>query len=105
MSREVELALKKQHLRYKSAALRAALVDDCMALSPTFNTIDRIGAGVGWVRRHPQVLVGLAVALVVARPRAVLRWARRGFFAWQAVRRLRGVSARTPFSGGGSGNW
>jgi len=47
--------------------------------------------GWAWLRRHPALPVAALTALVVARPRRVLRWARRGWFVWLGVRRLRAV--------------
>jgi hypothetical protein len=44
-----------------------------------------------WAKAHPEWLAGIGVALLVARPRAFFRWAKRGFFAWQSLRRLRGA--------------
>jgi hypothetical protein len=85
----VALALKKQRLQFRSAALRHELAQDCSAFVPVFETADKVRAGAAWLRAHPQILAGIAVVLLVARPKAALRWGRRGFFAWQTWRRLR----------------
>jgi hypothetical protein len=45
--------------------------------------------GLRWAKAHPEWLIGIGVALLVARPRGFFRWARRGFFVWQSLRRLR----------------
>lgn len=89
MSREVELALRKQRLQFESAALRRSLTTDVAGFVPLANGIDRLRTGWSWLRTHPQVVVAVAVALLVARPRAVLRWTRRGFIAFRAWRALR----------------
>ena len=88
-ARDVKLALKKQRLQFKSAALRRELAQDFATFVPVFRTADKVRAGVAWLRAHPQVLLAAAVVLLVARPKAAFRWGRRGFFAWQAWRRLR----------------
>lgn len=87
-SRAVELALKKQRLQLRSAALRGELAMAATGLAPLFATADRIGEGLRWLREHHQLVVAGLVALLVARPRAALRWGRRGWFVWQALRRL-----------------
>lgn len=89
--RQVDLALKKQRLQIRSAALRDEFAARAAGWAPAFALADRGRAGLRWLRRHPVLPVALLAALLAARPRAVLRWAQRGFVAWQALRRLRGV--------------
>lgn len=87
MSPEVELALKKQRLQIRSAALRAELAGHGAALTPWFAAGDKVCEGARWLKRHPGIAVAGTVALLVARPRFAFRWARRGVVAWQAWRR------------------
>ena len=89
----VELALKKQRLRLKSAALRDSFADHAGVWAPTFAAADRIQAGIGWLRRHPALPIAVLVALLVARPRAILRLAGRGWFFWSGLKRMRGILA------------
>jgi len=89
--RQVELALKKQRLQMRSAALREDFSVYASGWKPAFALADRGRAALRWLRRHPLVPVAVMAALLAARPRAVLRWARRGFVAWQTLRRLRSV--------------
>jgi YqjK-like protein len=86
----IELALKKQRLTLKSAALRERWATQSLALHPVCRAGDGLYKVVAWLRRHPQTLVAGSVALVVARPRSVARWAKRTIFAWRSWRRLRG---------------
>lgn len=81
--RLLELALKKQRLQFKSDALREQWRRHARGLAPAFGAVDTVRAGVGWLGRHPEVLVGAGVAIAVARPRALWRWIRRGAIAWQ----------------------
>lgn len=84
MSRRLhELALKKQRLQFQSTLLRERWVAQTGDLRPLLVAVDHVGQGVTWVRRHPHALLAAAVAVLVARPRATLRWARRAFIAWQ----------------------
>lgn len=86
--RLVELALEKQRLQMQSATQRDALAAAAAGVMPLFAAADGVRNGVIWLRHNPQWLAGAAVALLVARPRRVLRWVRSGFFAWQTWRRI-----------------
>ncbi|QDX82275.1 hypothetical protein B9N43_14105 [Denitratisoma sp. DHT3] len=85
--RDLELALRKQRLQLHSAALRHRIAADAAGLAPAFAVADRLGDGLRWLREHPRWVVGGLVALLVARPRAALRWGRRGWFVWRVARR------------------
>ena len=87
----VELALRKQRLQLKCADQRADLVRHAQAFTPVFRSIDRIADGIRWARDNAPILSGIGVFVLVARPRAALRWARRGWFGWQLVRRIRNL--------------
>ena len=89
--RRVELALKKQRLQIRSAALRDEFTTYAAGLAPAFALADRGRSALHWLRRHPLLPVALLAAALAARPRAVLRWARRGFVAWQALSKLRSM--------------
>ena len=89
--RLVELALKKQRLQLKSAILRDAFAAQASAWAPAFAAADQVRAGINWLRRHPVLPVAVLVALLVARPRAVLRLAGRGWIFWSGLKRLRGA--------------
>ena len=85
----LELALKKQRLQFKSAALRSELGGRVMVFAPLLDIGDKVHDGALWLRRHPEVVFGAGVALLVARPRVVFRWTRRSVVVWQAWGRLR----------------
>jgi len=93
-SRDIELALKKQRLQLRSAALREQMAEQAKVLDPVFLAADRVGNAIGWLRRHPELIVAALVAIAVARPRRAFRWARRAFFAWQTWRRLQNWQAQ-----------
>lgn len=88
-ARRLELALRKQRLQLESVRLREDFAADAAAFRPLLSVGDKIHDGARWLRRHPEVPVGAGVALLVARPRTLLRWARRSLVAWQALRRAR----------------
>jgi hypothetical protein len=87
--RAIELALKRQRLQLRAAEQRLTLRRDLAALNPAFAVADTARAGWNWLRENPEWLVGGGVILLVARPRAVLRWTRRGLMAWQLAREVR----------------
>lgn len=87
--RLLELALKKQRLQLKASAQRLQLAQQLQAWAPAFAAADAACAAARWLGTHPQWLVGAAAVLLVVKPRAFFRWLSRGFFAWQALRRMR----------------
>lgn len=91
--RDLELALRKQRLVLKSAALRVRMRRDVVGLQPALTLADRAVEAGRWVRGHSGLVIAVATALVVARPRAAFRWAKRGFVLWRGWQALR---ARLP---------
>jgi hypothetical protein len=89
----VELALKKQRLQLKAAAQRVMILHALESAAPAFGAAEKARAALHWAKAHPEWLAGIGVALLVARPRAFFRWAKRGFFAWRSYRRLRSAVA------------
>jgi hypothetical protein len=87
--RALELALKRQSLQLRAAQQRLTLRGELATLNPAFAVADTARAGWHWLKANPEWLVGGAVVLLVARPRAVLRWTRRGLVAWQLAREAR----------------
>lgn len=97
--RRLELALKKQGLLMRSTTLRGDFARYVAPLQPLFGAADRAQAALRWLKRHPAIPVAVITALLVARPRGAFRWARRGWFAWQMVSRLRAApSAGLPMA-------
>lgn len=85
----VECALEKQRLQFAIAAQRQALAGHVAGLTPLFAAADRVVAGAGWLKRHPEAVTAGVAVLVVARPRrwrSLWRWARRGLFVWRLWR-------------------
>lgn len=89
MSAETELALRQQRLLLRSAALRASIVDQAVVLEAPFALADRVHAAGRWVWRERFALIGgAAVAIIVLRPRRVLKLAWFGWWAWRRTRRV-----------------
>lgn len=89
-----ELALKKQRVQFDSERLRGRLGGELQGILPLFDALDTLGAGVRWVRQRPAIPVGIAVAMMVARPRSLWRWGRRAVLGWQAWRKVRDMAVK-----------
>jgi hypothetical protein len=85
---QLELRLRQERALWRSAQLRQDFVQGAQAFAEPLAQLDRLGSGVGWLRRHPLVFAalfacGVAVTSRLALPKAV-RW-------WSLVRTLRGL--------------
>ena len=89
--KNVELALKRQRLQLQAAAQRVMIMQAIESAAPAFGAAEKVRSGLRWAKAHPEWLAGIGVALLVARPRAFFRWAKRGFFVWRSLRRLHGA--------------
>ena len=83
------LALEKQKLALRSEILREQFASAAGVWEPACHGVDRLRQAVAWLRRRPLPLIALGVALFVARPRAVLRLAGRGWVVWRTLRHWR----------------
>lgn len=84
-----ELAARREVLRLRSSLLRDQFAAEARAWEAPLALADRAVDGLRWLRQHPEWPVGAAAALLVARPRRVLRWGARALAAWQLWRRAR----------------
>lgn len=91
----VELLLRKQRLQLAAADQRRgclALVDDVEAGMDKLARLQTSLQGLGQsMREHAPALTLAGLAVLVWRPRGVLRWARRGWLLYLGTRRLRSV--------------
>ena len=59
------------------------------ALGRVDGVVERVGSATRYVRQHPGLIAaGLGGLLLLLRKERSLRWARRGFVLWQALRAL-----------------
>ena len=94
--RQLELALKRQRLQFRSGEQRGQLAESAVALAPVFLVAEYCRTGIRWVRDHPAVTVGALAALLVAKPRLVFRWGRRAWLVWLAWRKWGGQNVEDP---------
>lgn len=96
-TRLIELHQQRGRLQERIAQQRARLRQQLAPLQGALALPQRIlnakQEGMALARKYPLVVGGVIVALVVLRPRGVLRWAGRALGAW---RTWRSVSAMVP---------
>lgn len=83
------LWMRRQQLLRQSSELRVRLHRHAQGLAPVLGAADCAWSASLWLREHPLVPAAVLGLLVLRRPRGLLRWARRGWAAWQLARRLR----------------
>lgn len=89
MSTDVELALRQQRLLARSAALRASIAEQTVVLEAPLAIADRVRGAARWAwRERFAVIGGMAVVVVLLRPRRVWKLARLGWWAWRRTRRV-----------------
>ena len=87
-TRELELLLQRQRLQARSVLLRDRLVQQAQPLAAPLALADRLGEAWRWLKRHPEVPLAGVAALALLRPRRMMRWAGRLWWAWGALQRL-----------------
>ncbi len=87
-SATIDLALRRQRLLLRSAALRDALAEQSVVLGPPLAAADRVQAGGRWLYRQRGWLAGAAVVVLVLRPRRAWRLLSTGWWLWRRARRL-----------------
>ena len=89
----VELYVQRGRLRERIAAQRGQLARELAPLHDALDKVDRTRALLHyarqWIFANPGIVAAVGVALVIWRPRTLLRTARLGFFAWRNWRRWR----------------
>ncbi|MES2582590.1 MAG: YqjK family protein [Pseudomonadota bacterium] len=88
-ARLVELYVERGRLRERISVQRGQLVRELEPLRNALDGVDRTRALLHqarqWVLSNPGIVATVAVAVVVWRPRAVLRTVVRGFSVWRSL--------------------
>ena len=98
MMRTKALLLTQQRdvLVSKIRAERVALARQSAALRPAAKTVDRVNAGIRYVRSHPEIMLLPLTLLTLWRPQRLIAFAMSGIGFWRfaqgALQRLRPVS-------------
>ena len=95
--RLIELQLQRGRLLERIAHQRNALGQQTEPAARVLHLGDRVADIAGEVKRtvieNPLTTAAFLGVVVVIRPRAVLRWAQRGFFAWRSWNTVRSALA------------
>ncbi len=89
ISRQQRLWMRRQELLLQSSELRERLQRHAEGLAPLLRGADRTWSAAVWLRDHPLLPAAALALLVWRRPLSLWRWGRRGWSAWQLVRRVR----------------
>lgn len=93
--RLIELHQQRGRLQERIAQQRASLRQQLAPVRGVLEVPQRIlkvkQEGIALARKHPLIVGGVIVALVVLRPRTVLRWAGRALGAWRTWRSVSGM--------------
>lgn len=85
-----ELQLRRGRLLERIAVQRTTLARDAeplgAALRKTDQLISRVRAAADYLQRHPGFAALGTAALLVMRGGSLVRWGKRGFFAWRIWR-------------------
>ena len=89
----VELYVQRGRLHERIVAQRAQLARELVPVHDVLDKVDRARALLQrlrlWMTANPGLVAAAAVALVIWRPRALMRSARWGFLAWRTWSRWR----------------
>ncbi|WHZ11550.1 MAG: hypothetical protein OJF60_001989 [Burkholderiaceae bacterium] len=84
--REQELELRCLRLVARSTELRLTLAQQSQALERPLAWADVARDGARWLRDHPLAWLAPVALMAALRPARVLRWARRLWWGWRAMK-------------------
>lgn len=100
--RLIELYVQRGRLRERIGAQRGQLARELAPLAGGLQALDRarwrLRQAQSWLLAHPAIVSAALVALLVWRPRSVMRAARWGYSAWRGWARLRSWLNSTGFN-------
>ena len=95
MPRAAELQAQRAQLRERIARERVQLHNAWQPVVQAMDVRSRVdgllGQARGFAERHPLAVAGAVVALVVFKPRLLLRVAQQGLLLWRTWRTVRGL--------------
>ena len=94
-----ELMVRQQQLLARSAQLRFTLAEQAQVLQRPLALLDQARHGLRWLQRNPQWPLGAVLVLLVLRPRRILLWTGRVWWAWGTFKRVRSWLATSPLRG------
>ncbi|MFO1219181.1 MAG: YqjK family protein [Burkholderiaceae bacterium] len=88
------LALRREALLGRSAALRARLAEQSRVLAAPLSLADEAVGAWHWLRRHPALPLAALGVLVVMKPRRAWRVAARSWWLWRGLRWAAALTSR-----------
>lgn len=80
--RLVEFALRKQRLQMRAELQREDMLRRLRGIEPVLDVADHARDGLAWLRGHAPLVTGVAVFVLVSRPRLAWRLAKRAWLGW-----------------------
>jgi len=84
-----QLARRREHLQALTARQRLELGQHVEPLRAPLALVDRGMEAVRYVRRNPLLVAGASTLFFALRKKGSGKWLRRGWLAWQLIRRMR----------------
>lgn len=88
-SPQAALTARQSALLVRSTQLRGAVGQDATVLRRPMAFADQLHTGWAWFRAHPEWPIGVAVALLVIRPKRAIAMGLRAWWLWRTVQRVR----------------
>jgi len=85
----LQIAERRGALIATAAAQRTELTRAIAPLRGALMVLDKGGAALGWLRRHPILLGSVVFCTLVWRPRRVMGWLRNGWLVWRMVKGIK----------------
>ena len=93
-----ELVVRQQRLLLRSAQLRLALAAQVQVLKGPLAVADQARSGLKWLYNNPRWPLGVLLVLLVLRPRRIVLWGGRAWWAWASFKRVRNGLTTTTVS-------
>lgn len=83
------LAMRHGALKARISEQRRTLAGHTLPLEAALARGDAALQGVNWLKHHPAAIAAAVAAVVIVRPKAAWRWAKRGLFVWRGWQLIR----------------
>lgn len=93
-----DLLVRQQRLLLRSKQLRRALADQAQVLKGPLALADQARCGLKWLHDNPLWPLGALLVLLLLRPRRMLLWGGRVWWAWSSFKRVRNWLTSTTVS-------